>query len=184
MKRNLSGMTAQQAPSPWIARQAPVWSSVTVQIAFQRPHRTRPMSALASTTISNSEMTVEEIDANRLARSHPMLRPATVRRYCGRPGGGRFAGVSITIVMGSSLHQRDARVIPVHEQADAEADGEEHEHDEGDGLDGLAGLVQGRVRDRYDVLVTDRDRQRGVFGQVQILARHRRDDDAQGCLLY
>src|SRR5580692_9220728 len=159
MKRNFSGITAQQAPSPRIARQAPVWSPGTVQIAFQNPHCTRLMSALASTKISKSEMTVEVIDANRLARSHPMMRPAKVLRYCGRARGSRFFGVSVIVVMGSSLHERDARVIPVHEKADAEADGEKHQHDESDSLDGLTGLVQRRVRDRYDILVTDRDRQ-------------------------
>jgi hypothetical protein len=35
MKRYFSGITAQQAPSPRIDRQAPVWSPGTDQIAFQ-----------------------------------------------------------------------------------------------------------------------------------------------------
>ena len=34
-------MTAQQAPSPRIARQAPVWLPGTIQIAFQKPHCTK-----------------------------------------------------------------------------------------------------------------------------------------------
>src|SRR6478752_7827371 len=80
MKRNFSGMTAQQAPSPRIARQALVSLPGRLQIAFQKPHCTRLTHAFASTRISNSEMIVEGIDWNRLARSHRItLLPATLR---------------------------------------------------------------------------------------------------------
>jgi len=60
----------------------------------------------------------------------------------------------------SALHQRDARIVPVHEQADAKTDGQEHPHDQRDGFDGLAGLVQRGIGDRHDVLIADRDGQR------------------------
>src|ERR1700746_3743681 len=112
------------------------------QIAFAMPHCTRPKSALPSTRISSSDMMDDGIEANRLARSHAMVRPAIVLRIRGRPSGSGFSGADVSGVMGSSLHQRDARIVPVHEQADAEADGEEHQHDERDRLDRLAGLVQ------------------------------------------
>src|SRR5437879_6073673 len=114
------------------------------QIAFAMPHCTRPKSALPSTRISSSDMMDDEIEANRLARSHAMVRPAIVLRIRGRSRGSGFSGSDVSDVM-SPLHQRDARVVPVHEQADAEADGEEHQHDERDGLDRLAGLVQRRI---------------------------------------
>src|SRR5438128_5876884 len=109
-----------------------------IQTALTKPHCTRPRSALPSTKISSSDMMDEGIDANRLVRSHPMMRPDAVRRDRGRSMGSGSSGLSVTDVMGSPLHQRDARVVPVHEQADAEADGEEHQHDERDRLDRLA----------------------------------------------
>src|SRR5262245_27741795 len=60
----------------------------------------------------------------------------------------------------SALHQRNARVVPVHEQTDAQADGEEYRHDQRNRLDGLAGLIQRGVRDRHDVLIADRNSKR------------------------
>ena len=48
-----------------------------------------------------------------------------------------------------------------------------------DALDRLAGLVQRGVGDRDDVLVADRDRERAVLGEVEVLAGHRRDDHPQ-----
>src|SRR3954469_16001109 len=178
MKRYFSGTTAQQAPMPRIARQGPVWSLGRIQIAFQKPHCKKLMRAFASTKISNTEMTDEGIDANRFVRNHTKMRRPAVLRYRDWNGSGLW-GVSVTAVMGSALHQRNAGVVPVHEQADAKTDGQEHQHDERDGFDGLSGLVQRRVRNRHDVLIADRDRQRGILGQVQVLAGHRRNDDAQ-----
>src|SRR5467141_114547 len=99
MKRNFSGMTAQQAPSPRIARQALVSLPGRLQIAFQKPHCTRLTQAFASTRISNREMIVEGIDWNRLARSHRITRlPATLRDR-DRPKGNGFSGASVTDVM-------------------------------------------------------------------------------------
>src|SRR6476620_10750719 len=115
-----------------------------IQIAFVMPHCTRLKSALPSTKSSSRDMMDEVTDANKLARSHPMIGPPGVRRDRGRSRGSGFSGADVSDVM-SSLHQRDARVVPVHEQADAEADGEERQHDERDRLDRLAGLVQRRV---------------------------------------
>src|SRR6195256_4772909 len=117
-----------------------------IQIAFVIPHCTRLKSALPSTRISSRDMMDEGIEANRLTRSHAMMWPAIVLRIRGRSRGSGFSGADVSDVM-SSLHQRDARVVPVHEQADAEADGKEHQHDERDRLDRLAGLVQRRVGD-------------------------------------
>src|SRR5689334_17670400 len=142
MKRYFSGITAQQAPSPRIDRQAPVWSPGTDQTAFQKPHCTRLSRALPSKAIRSSEMTLDVIEANRLARSQRMTRPPGIWRDRALLNGSGFCGASDIDVMGSALHQRDARIVPVHEQADAEADGQEHHHDERDGFDRLTGLVQ------------------------------------------
>src|SRR6266436_9524916 len=100
MKRNFSGITAQQAPSPRIARQAPVWLSGTLQIAFQKPHCTRLTHAFASRKISSREMTVEGIDWNRLARSHPIRLPPPALRDRDRLKGSGFSGASVTEVIG------------------------------------------------------------------------------------
>src|SRR3954470_22265842 len=107
-----------------------------IQIAFVMPHCTRLKSALPSKAISNSDMIDEVIDANKLTRSHPMTPPDR-GRVRGRSTGSVSSGADGSEVMGSSLHQRDARIVPVHEQADAEADGEEHQHDQRDRLDRL-----------------------------------------------
>ena len=61
-----------------------------IQIAFVMPHCTRLKSALPSTKISSSDMMDEVIDANRLARSHPMIGPPGVRRDRGRSRGADF----------------------------------------------------------------------------------------------
>src|SRR3989454_7541360 len=103
--------------------------------------------------ISSSEMTEDVTEANRLARSQRTARPPGTLRDRALLNGSGFCGASDIDVMGSALHQRDARIVPVHEQADAEADRQEHHHDERDGFDRLTGLVQRRVGDRHYVLV-------------------------------
>src|SRR5690242_20159173 len=157
MKRYFSGMTAQHAPRPRAARQAAVSLPGTLQTASRMPHCTKLTSILATSANSRSVMMVEVIDENRLARSQRStgLASQPVRR---RPVG-RSRGVSAVVAMALALHQRDMRVVPVHEHADAETDGQEYRHDQGDRLDRLASLVQGSVRHRHDVLVADGDRE-------------------------
>jgi hypothetical protein len=51
-------------------------------------------------------------------------------------------------------------------------------HGDGDDLDRLAGLVQHRAHEHlHEVGIADRHRERGVLGEVEVLARQRRDDD-------
>src|SRR5438045_706550 len=133
MKRYFSGITAQQAPTPRAARQAEVSLPGTLQTASQIPHCTKLATAFTSSASSSSVMTVEVIEGNRLARS---------QRNAGcesQPVRGRLEGrgASAVVAMALALHQRDMRVVPVHGQADAEADGQEHRHDQGDRLDRL-----------------------------------------------
>src|SRR4051812_35823822 len=136
MKRSFSGMTAQQAPSPRTARQAALLlPSGTLQTALSQPHCTRLTSPLPSTRMSSSEMMVEGMVANRLARSHAMILPANERWMRGRADGSGLSGMSEIAVMPLALHQCDARVVPVHQETDGQADGEEHHHDQRDRLD-------------------------------------------------
>ena len=58
------------------------------------------------------------------------------------------------------------RALPVHEQADRQADGEVHRHDDGDALDRLPGLVEGGAGHRDHVLEPDRDGEGGIIGPV------------------
>ncbi|KAG1079194.1 hypothetical protein G6F40_016416 [Rhizopus arrhizus] len=94
-------------------------------------------------------------------------------------GGGRPSlGVCVVLLI-STLHQRDALVVPVHEYRDRQADRQVGAHDDENALDGLAGLVQRGVHHRHDVRIADGDRQRAVLRQVEVLAGHRGDDHAQ-----
>src|SRR5882757_4720513 len=120
MKRSFSGMTAQQAPSPRSARQALVSLPGTLHTAFQRPHCTKLTHAFTSTKISSRLTIVEGIELNRFWRSHPTRGPPNVRRDRGRLIGSGSCGVGVTDAIALALHQRDARIVPVHEQADAE----------------------------------------------------------------
>ena len=61
------------------------------------------------------------------------------------------------------------------EQAGRQIDNQQ----DGEHLDGLAGLVVHRAARIHEVGVADGNGQRRVLGQVQILAGERRNDDAQ-----
>src|SRR5580700_10457228 len=98
MKRYFSGMTAQQAPIPWAARQAVVSLPGTLHTALRRPHWTRFRSAFASTAPRISVVIVEPIDANRLARIQRVtgLASQPVRtRVVGRG----LLGTSVSVVI-------------------------------------------------------------------------------------
>src|SRR5919197_528301 len=136
MKRYFSGITAQQAPIPRIDRQGPVWSPGRDQIAFTKPHCTRLSSALPSSTLRITVMSDDVTEPNRLARSQRTTVPPGVLPARELSKGSGSCGTSDIDVMGLALHQRDARIVPVHQQADAEADRQEHHHDERDGFDG------------------------------------------------
>ena len=67
-------------------------------------------------------------------------------------------------------------ISDARDQRDREID----RHGDGDDLDRLVGLVErGAGEHRDQVGIADRDRERGVLGQVEILVGQRRDDDAQ-----
>src|SRR5579871_5904232 len=138
MKRYFSGITAQQAPRPRAARQALESLAGVLQIASTMPHCTNETSAFTSSASDTSVTMLEVIEGNRLARSQRTTR---------LPPRGDRAGLSVDVsvvvvaVMASALRERDARIVPVHEETDGEADGQEHHHDQRDRLDRLSGLI-------------------------------------------
>src|SRR5690242_16421075 len=94
---------------------------------------------------------------NRLARIQPMA-PAAVAgggkdaagelRTKDRPRAPPFpkeSAVKVEVTAPSPLDQRDARVVPVHQQRGDEADAEVDGHGEGDDLDRLPGLIEHRA---------------------------------------
>ncbi len=91
----------------------------TLHTAFQNAHCTRPAAAFASTNSNSSVTIVEEIDANRLTRSHPMARPTMVRPDRDRLKGSGVPGASVTEVMAQrstsairALYQFMNRLMP------------------------------------------------------------------------
>ena len=99
MKRYFSGITAQQAPRPRSARQALESLPDTIQIALVMPHCTKLTQAFASRKISSSEMMLEGIEENRLARSHLITRPPPGRRGRAPPKGNGFSGADVSVVI-------------------------------------------------------------------------------------
>src|SRR5215469_11561467 len=110
MKRYFSGMTAQQAPRPRAARQALELPAGAHQTASRMPQVTSEISAFTSSAESTSVVRLDDIDENRLARSHRHARVCaddvrTIER----------SWTSVADVMALALRQRDARIVPVHE---------------------------------------------------------------------
>src|SRR6516164_880496 len=112
MKRIFSGITAQHAPTPRIARHALVLLPGTLQIASHIPHCTRLNSILASRNSRTSVTIDEKIEENRLACSQRSARAAVPRSE--RERSAREPCVSTADVMVLALHQRDSCVVPVH----------------------------------------------------------------------
>src|SRR5262249_28098416 len=161
MNRYFSVTTAQHAPTPRTARQACDWFSGVHHTALTNAHCTKLMSPRTIRNASASVTAVETQDENRFVRTQ-VHGPPTRGGLCGTASGTPATAVSrarfVVVSLMSPSHQRGTRVVPVHQQADAQADGEEHEHDERDAFDRLAGLVEHGVGDRDDVLIADRDR--------------------------
>nr|GEY82994.1 hypothetical protein [Tanacetum cinerariifolium] len=78
--------------------------------------------------------------------------------------------------------ERNALVVPVHQQGNADTDRQVHAHGDGNDFDGLTGLIEhGTGEQRNHFRVTDTGGQRRVLRQVQVLAGQRRNDHPQ-CL--
>src|SRR5262249_18572688 len=80
--------------------------------------------------------------ANRLCRSQPRTPVSVIGggRLGRVPGSMADIGMSLT-APSSSLHQSDALVEPVQHGGDREAHCQVEQHQDGDALDGAAGLV-------------------------------------------
>ncbi len=97
MKRYFSGMTAQQAPRPRIARQALVSLPGTIQTAFAMPHCTKLTQAFASRKISSSEMMPRGSTRTDWRAAIATTRAAQLRR--GAAGAGGKSGMSVIAVI-------------------------------------------------------------------------------------
>src|SRR5215470_7614023 len=163
MKRYFSVTTAQHAPMPRTARHACVWLSGTHHTALTKAHCAKFHSARRMSNAITTVTVADGHEANRFVRTQP-TQPGRRGGPCGTASGTPATAVSSASFEAASLmlttHQRGARVVPVHQQADAQADGQENQHDHRDAFDRLAGLVEHGVGDRDDVLIADGDRER------------------------
>jgi hypothetical protein len=111
-------------------------------------------------------------------RGRDRRRAARRRGRCAWRGAGRRRGScpSRRRYRGARGH---ARIDRVHDHRDDEVQAQVHRHDDHDDLERLAVLVDRRVGDRDQVGIADHDRERRVLDQVHVLARERRDREAQ-----
>ncbi len=70
-----------------------------------------------------------------------------------------------------------APVVPIHQSGNRQADRQINHHDDRDAFDGLAGLIDRRIRDGNQIGIADGHRERAVLSAVQILAGQRRHDE-------
>src|SRR5580692_8353572 len=168
---NLAWIIGQQAPTGWptvSARQA--LRSVPCQTASTSRKRS------AGTTvnqISSAPTTVSRIlvgELNRRVRRKP-TKPVVFT-------GAGFSGTSwlrtktTSLMRQASCAKTPAEPPPVetHDRAGDERKQEIDAHGHGQNFDRLPGLAQRRAgKHRDQVRIADRNRERGVFGQVEIL---------------
>src|SRR5262245_7268271 len=156
-------MKTQQAPPP-------VQSAFFVprKLACATAHSTKGTSVTQKRASMSSVTTTLPGLPSRLARTQPSA--AAIGRA---PRAGR---VSLSATIASALLQGDGAVVPVHEGRGDEVHREEDEHDDGHGLDRLAGLVQGGAADHEEDLgIGDGGAERAALDDVEVLAGERRD---------
>src|SRR4051794_1013292 len=154
-------MKAQQAPPA--ARH--VWALAGSTVLLTMAQRTSGGMIEATSHRISRVRTALYHELNRLARSQPTGPTAKAGGRCWIAA--PVLSPVLSVVMALPLHQRDALVVPVHEERDGQADRQVDGHDDGDALDRLPGLVDGGIGDRDKVRVADRHRQRAVLRQVQ-----------------
>ena len=183
MKRCFSTTNAQHAPSaarhsagspprPDGAHQRPVDQR---RYGFpQQPHADQRQDGVGNT---GEQVLPGPVHGHERRRGRRRLRrrQADVLRFLF--AGDDFAGGLVASGHGSaSPLEGDSAVVPVHERRDGQAHRQVHQHDDGDALDRLTGLVDRGVGDADQVREADGHRQRRVLGQVEVLAGQRRDD--------
>src|SRR5450631_3156676 len=110
MKRCFSPIKAQQAPCPRMARQTDESPGGLVQTALKTA-QLRKLVASVPTAQASSTVRMALIQlANRLARSQAKRLDRTMR-------GGRRGSSNVSAI-GSALHQRHFRVVPIHQGGD------------------------------------------------------------------
>src|SRR5690606_3046356 len=107
-----------------------------VKSACRKAHSTSAGTAISSSqaTSTVARMLRGEENSRSLSQGHT---PTWLL------GGGRPSlGICVVVLM-STLHQRDALVVPVHEDRYGQTDRQVGRHDDENALDGLPGLVHG-----------------------------------------
>src|SRR5262244_4137379 len=180
--RNLANTNGQQAPTgrPTVSGK----QSVRLEpdhTASTRRKRTAGGTSNSKSSRPTSVSTVLSTLPNKRHRRKPRNPRAARGGGSGAISSRRTKAVSIAVsIAASALAQPHAGVVPVHQHARDQRDREIDCHGDGDDLDRLVSLVERRAgKDREQVGIADRNRKRGVFGQIEILVRERRNDHAQ-----
>src|SRR5690349_12463812 len=112
-------MKAQQAPPE--ARHS--WALVAEKFALMKAHSTSAGIAISRNHATNTVMRIFSGDENRRDLTHAH-GPTWVL------GGGRPSAGICEVLLISTLHQRDALVVPIHEYRNRQADREVRGHDD------------------------------------------------------
>src|SRR5712672_2788861 len=177
--RNLAVTNGQQAPTgrPSVSARQSV-RLVPVQTASTMRKRTSG----GSTTITSSRLTSVKTVLSTPPNSRHRRKPS-IPLVASGGGNGAISSrrTKVESIAASALEPPiGAGVVPVHQDAGDERDGEIDRHGDGDDLDCLVGLVERRAgEDRKQVGVADADRKRGVLGQIEKLIGQRRHDHPQ-----
>src|SRR5215470_120520 len=178
---NLAWTIGQQAPTGWptaSARQA--LRSAPCQTASIKRKRSAgtTVNQISSAPTIVSRILVGEL--NRRVRRKPM-KPV-VFTGAGFSGTSSLRTNTMSLMRQNSCTKAPAEPPPVeaHDRAGDERKQEIDAHGHGENLDRLSGLAQRRAgKYRDQVGVADRNRERGVFRQVEILVGQGRQDDPE-----
>src|SRR5690554_1584364 len=119
------------------AQQAPCALRHSCAVSDVKSASRNSQSSMASTAMTSSHATSTVSSVFSGEENRFSLSQATgLAGACG--AGDALAGVALM----SSLHQRNALVVPVHENRDRQADREVGRHDDENALDCLARLIQ------------------------------------------
>src|SRR5262245_22039962 len=176
--RNLAYTNGQQAPTgrPSVSARQSLRLEPDHTASTSRK-RTAGGTSNSTSSRPSSVSTVLSTLPNRRHRRKPSTPCVPKGGGSGAISSRRTKAVSITA---SAFAQPYAGVVPVHQHARDQGDGEIDRHGDGDDLDRLTGLVERRAgKDGDQVGIADRNRERGVLGQIEILVGQRWHDDAQ-----
>src|SRR5438093_6554276 len=176
--RNLANTNGQQAPTgrPTVSARQSTRLGPSHTASMSRK-RTAGGTSTSRSSKPRSVSTVLSTLPNRRQRRKPSSPRVAKGGGSGAISSRRTKAVSIAA---SAFAQPHAGVVPVHQHARDQRDREIDRHGDGDDLDRLVSLVERRAgKDREQVGIADRDRERGVLGEIEILIGERWHDHAQ-----